>query len=309
MVNRLWRNVAWGQRGNFLSVPTDCPQRDERLGWLADAQVFLPSAALNMDVAAFITKWGDDILDAQSPEGALSGRRAADRVRARRRARLGRRRRDRPVDDLPALRRRADPRAPLGRDGALHGLSRPAQPGPAVALAPQQRLRRLAVGRRPHAARGARDRLPGLRRAAHGADGARARAPGQRGPATRRCAATVVAAFNRAYVGDDAFIEGDTQTVYLLALHMDLLPEELRARRGGAPGRRHRAPRLAPDHRLRRRRAALPGADRARLRRRRPPAAAQRDLPVVGLLDPPRRDHDLGALGRLDRGARLPDRR
>ena len=70
LVNQLWRNVTWGQRGNFLSVPTDCPQRDERLGWLADAQVFLPSAALNMDVAAFITKWGDDILDAQSADGA-----------------------------------------------------------------------------------------------------------------------------------------------------------------------------------------------------------------------------------------------
>ena len=70
LVNQLWRNIRWGQRGNFLSVPTDCPQRDERLGWLADAQVFLPTATLNMDVAAFITKWGDDLLDAQSPEGA-----------------------------------------------------------------------------------------------------------------------------------------------------------------------------------------------------------------------------------------------
>ena len=69
MVNQLWRNINWGQRGNFLSVPTDCPQRDERLGWLADAQVFLPTATLNMDVAAFITKWGDDLLDAQSPDG------------------------------------------------------------------------------------------------------------------------------------------------------------------------------------------------------------------------------------------------
>jgi len=70
LVDRLQRNIVWGQRGNFLSVPTDCPQRDERLGWLADAQVFLPTAAFNMDVAAFMTKWGDDVLDAQSPGGA-----------------------------------------------------------------------------------------------------------------------------------------------------------------------------------------------------------------------------------------------
>ena len=72
MVNQLWRNINWGQRGNFISVPTDCPQRDERLGWLADAQVFLPTATLNMDVSAFVTKWGDDVLDAQSPDGAYS---------------------------------------------------------------------------------------------------------------------------------------------------------------------------------------------------------------------------------------------
>ena len=56
-----------------------------------------------------------------------------------------------------------------------------------------------------------------------------------RAPAPR-----VLAAFNRAYVGDDGYIEGDTQTVYLLALHFDLLPEELRAGGGRAPGRRHR---------------------------------------------------------------------
>ena len=70
LVNQLWHNINWGQRGNFISVPTDCPQRDERLGWIGDAQVFLPTATLNMDVAAFFTKWGDDVLDAQSPEGA-----------------------------------------------------------------------------------------------------------------------------------------------------------------------------------------------------------------------------------------------
>ena len=77
LVNQLWRNIIWGQRGNFISVPTDCPQRDERLGWIADAQVFLPTASLNMDVAAFITKWGDDMLDAQSARRRVPRRRAA----------------------------------------------------------------------------------------------------------------------------------------------------------------------------------------------------------------------------------------
>jgi alpha-L-rhamnosidase len=71
MVNRLQSNVVWGQRGNFLSVPTDCPQRDERLGWMGDAQVFIRTACFNIDVSAFFTEWMVDVEDAQSPEGAF----------------------------------------------------------------------------------------------------------------------------------------------------------------------------------------------------------------------------------------------
>lgn len=70
-VNRLWRNGLWSQKGNFLSVPTDCPQRDERLGWMGDAQVFLRTATYNMDVAAFFTKWMADVEDAQTPDGVF----------------------------------------------------------------------------------------------------------------------------------------------------------------------------------------------------------------------------------------------
>ncbi len=68
-VNRLWLNGVWSQRDNFLSVPTDCPQRDERLGWMGDAQVFLRTATYNMDVAAFFTKWMIDVEDAQTSDG------------------------------------------------------------------------------------------------------------------------------------------------------------------------------------------------------------------------------------------------
>lgn len=64
MLNKLQRNIVWGQRGNFLDVPTDCPQRDERLGWTGDAQVFARTAAFNMNVAGFFAKWlGDLALD------------------------------------------------------------------------------------------------------------------------------------------------------------------------------------------------------------------------------------------------------
>ena len=70
-VNRLWRNGLWSQRGNFLSVPTDCSQRDERLGWTGDAQVFLRTASYNLDVAAFFTKWMTDVADARTPGGVF----------------------------------------------------------------------------------------------------------------------------------------------------------------------------------------------------------------------------------------------
>lgn len=71
LVNQLLSNIMWSQRGNFLSVPTDCPQRDERYGWTADAQVFWRTAGFTMDVAAFLSKWMLDIEDGQSPDGAF----------------------------------------------------------------------------------------------------------------------------------------------------------------------------------------------------------------------------------------------
>jgi alpha-L-rhamnosidase len=71
-VNQLWNNILWGQRGNFLSVPTDCPQRDERLGWMGDAEVFWRTASFNANLAAFSQKFTTDIRDAQSAAGAYA---------------------------------------------------------------------------------------------------------------------------------------------------------------------------------------------------------------------------------------------
>jgi alpha-L-rhamnosidase len=65
MVNQLWSNIVWGQRSNFVGIPTDCPQRDERLGWMADAQVFWRTASYNMDLAAFSRKFGGDMRGTQ----------------------------------------------------------------------------------------------------------------------------------------------------------------------------------------------------------------------------------------------------
>jgi alpha-L-rhamnosidase len=71
LVNQLQRNILWGQKGNFVDVPTDCPQRDERLGWTGDAQVFIRTATFNMDVASFYTKWQQDLEDAQDELGVV----------------------------------------------------------------------------------------------------------------------------------------------------------------------------------------------------------------------------------------------
>jgi alpha-L-rhamnosidase len=65
MINQLWSNILWGQRSNFVGVPTDCPQRDERLGWMADAQVFWRAASYNMDLAAFSRKFATDMRGTQ----------------------------------------------------------------------------------------------------------------------------------------------------------------------------------------------------------------------------------------------------
>jgi alpha-L-rhamnosidase len=71
LVNRLQQNIVWGQRGNFVDVPTDCPQRDERMGWTGDAQVFAPTATFNMDVSGFFAKWLGDVAADQLPNGAV----------------------------------------------------------------------------------------------------------------------------------------------------------------------------------------------------------------------------------------------
>lgn len=71
LINQLQHNIQWGQRGNFLDVPTDCPQRDERLGWTGDAQAFSRTAAFNMNVNNFFAKWLKDVAADQLPNGSV----------------------------------------------------------------------------------------------------------------------------------------------------------------------------------------------------------------------------------------------
>lgn len=72
LIQQLWRNTLWSQRSNFMGLPTDCPQRDERLGYLGDANVFWDAAAFNMDVDAFTRRFMCDVRDAQAANGAFA---------------------------------------------------------------------------------------------------------------------------------------------------------------------------------------------------------------------------------------------
>ena len=71
MINQLFHNIMWGQRGNFLDIPTDCPQRDERFGWTGDAQVFCKVASYNFDTEKFFKKWMGDLRSMQTAEGSI----------------------------------------------------------------------------------------------------------------------------------------------------------------------------------------------------------------------------------------------
>jgi alpha-L-rhamnosidase len=71
--SRLFKNIVWTQRANFVDLPTDCPQRDERFGWTGDAQVYVRTATYNADVAAFYTKWLRELMESQRPSGTFPG--------------------------------------------------------------------------------------------------------------------------------------------------------------------------------------------------------------------------------------------
>jgi alpha-L-rhamnosidase len=235
MVNELQENIVWGQRGNFLSVPTDCPQRDERLGWMGDAQVFVRTAAFNMDVAAFFEKWMVDVEDAQSPEGAfpdvaplLSGSGLIDL------------RRGAPAwgdagvivpwtiyrtyDDTRIVERHYDAMARWME--YLH------EANPDL-------IRKNRMGNNYGdwlSPKG--DHTPKhLLATAYWTYDAKlmaemAEATGRHEDASeyKELHGRIKAAFQEAYVSPDGRVEGDTQTCYLLALHMELLPEDLRSR-------------------------------------------------------------------------------
>ena len=234
LVNELQENIVWGQRGNFLSVPTDCPQRDERLGWMGDAQIFVRTAAFNMDVAAFFEKWMADVEDAQSPEGAfpdvaplLRGSGLIDLswgapawgdagvivswtiYRAYDDPHIVERHYDAMVRWMEYLHEANPDYIRKNRMGNNYGdwLSPKGDHTPKHLLATAYWAYDAKLMAEMAEATGRNEDA------------------GEYSDLNER----IKAAFEEAFVSPDGRIEGDTQTCYLLALHMELLPEELRS--------------------------------------------------------------------------------
>ncbi|MEN6451911.1 MAG: family 78 glycoside hydrolase catalytic domain [Thermoguttaceae bacterium] len=224
MVNQLYKNIVRTQRSNYISVPTDCPQRDERLGWTGDAVNFMRAATYNADVAAFFTKWLVDLEDAQRPDGEFPN--VAPRV----------------VDPAGGVAAWADAGAVCPwtvyqayndkRLLAKHydamvrwveycrkhskGLLRPAAGfGDWLSIKADTPLDVLATAFFAYSTRLTADA---------------ARTLGKTADAEKydELFRQIKAAFNKAYVSPDGRIKGNTQTCYVLALAFDLLPEEQR---------------------------------------------------------------------------------
>ncbi len=227
MVNQLQHNIVWGQRGNFLSVPTDCPQRDERLGWMGDAQIFVRTATYNRDTASFYEKWMQDVDDAQASDGGFSD--VSPRL----------------VDDSNGAPAWGDAGVivPWTVYQAYGDTEIVRRHWPAMTrwldYITSANPNGLWIKRRSNnfgdwlsiAADTPKDVLATAYYAYDASLMARmARALGRPAEAAKYEAlfAHVKAAFNTAYVGPDGRVKGDTQTDYVLALRFGLLPDSLR---------------------------------------------------------------------------------
>jgi alpha-L-rhamnosidase len=225
MVNKLYSNICWTQRANFISIPTDCPQRDERLGWTGDAEVFCRAATYNADVASFFTKWLVDLEDAQQPDGGVT-------------------------DVAPHV-------LNLGHGTAAWADAGTICPATIAWVYNDKRLLEKHYGMMVRLVEYDRKHSKNLLRPAEGygdwlsikADTPKdvigtaffaesthltaeaARWLGKEADARKYAELfdQIKAAFNKAYVAPDGRIKGNTQTCYVMALYFNLLPEEKRA--------------------------------------------------------------------------------
>lgn len=227
LVNRLWLNVLWGQRGNFLAVPTDCPQRNERLGWTGDAQIFARTACYNLDCAAYLDKWLDDVIDGQTDEGAFpdvapkvvvttDGAPAWGEVGIILPWTLYQMYGDRRILEraYPAMERWMDYLQKANPD-MLRTRRLNNNYGDWVSLDPNTSKELAATAYWAYDARLMSQMAAALGKTADAEK-------------YQQVFEQVKAAFIKEYVKPDGSVKGETQTSYVLALYMDLLPEALR---------------------------------------------------------------------------------
>jgi alpha-L-rhamnosidase len=225
-VNRLYQNIIWGQKGNYFEAPTDCPQRDERLGWTGDTQFFIPTASFNYNVASFIERWLVTIAtDEQAEDGSFP-------------------------DIAPSVGRKGKAITAWG-DAAItctHALWKVYGDTRVVAQHFDELSRYMdwlyadsvggivtvgGYGDWLNQGGGAKTEVMDTAYYAHlcGIMSEMARAIGRNADADRLAERQrqVVAAFQRAFVSGDGKILGSSQTGYALAFTMDLIPENVRA--------------------------------------------------------------------------------
>jgi alpha-L-rhamnosidase len=219
--NKLYRNICQTQRANFIEIPTDCPQRDERLGWMGDAQIYVRTATYNSDVSAFFTKWLVDVEDAQLPNGAFSDVSPRRVAMGGGTAAWG----DAGVicpwtiyqvyGDKRVLAQHYDSMAKWVEycKGTTKGLLRPAEGyGDWLSIKADTPKDILATAYFAYSTKLMAQTAEVLGRQ-------------EDSQKYRQLYEDIKQAFNRAYVAEDGRIKGDTQTVYVLALAFDLLPQ------------------------------------------------------------------------------------
>ncbi len=232
MVNRLFKNIVWTQRANFLDLPTDCPQRDERFGWTGDAQIYARAGTINMGAAAFYSKWIRELMESQRPSGTFPGyapfpfQHGLD---------FGTAWCDAGVivpwtiykayGDTRIIERCWEPMTRFikwrqgeskGNLGIVHGNDW----GDWLALTEKTPLDYIDTAYFAYSTRLMADMAEAIGKKREAAQ-------------YRDLFAAIKSAFNEKYVNPDGTLKVDTQTAYALALYMDLLPENLRVAAGG----------------------------------------------------------------------------
>ena len=301
LVNAVHRNVVWGLRGGLVGIPTDCPQRDERLGWTADAAAMAPSALFLGDTAPVFEKWLTDLADAQLPSGAYPD--IAPRIGVTGGGNAGWA--DAGVQVPWLIYQRTGNAAVVERqyDSMLRylrfleadhvgGVRHGGRYGDWLALEDPTSLELIGTAYLAHSA-ALFVRMARLLGRDRDADD------------IARLAVRARAAFRRGFTTAPGVLGRETQTGYALALGFDLLPPRARPTAADRLARPHRGCRRPPADRVPGYRAGPARSVRQRPSRTghatRPPG----HVPELGLRGPPGRDDDLGALELLDPRGRV----